>query len=109
MYRLENDGLKQSVQEIFSDVLSEYKHDLRNLKVLHIFANFADIWSKNPLTETRKINFIKESFEETRLEYPGMTKLSIMVSATQLSPKLNDWPETIRALEHFAADLASKK
>jgi hypothetical protein len=43
--RLENEALKQAVQEIFSDVLSEYKHDLRNLKVLHIFANFADIWS----------------------------------------------------------------
>ena len=107
--RLENETLKQAVQEIFTDVLSEYKHDLRSLKVLHIFANFADIWSKNPLTETRKINFIKESFEEIRLEYPGMTKLSVMASATQLSPKLNAWPETIRALEHFGADLASKK
>jgi hypothetical protein len=107
--RLENDGLKESIQEIFSDVLSEYKHDLRKLKVLHIFANFADIWSKNSLTETRKINQIRECFEETRLEYPNMTKLSVMASATQLSPKLNAWPETIRALEHFGADLASKK
>jgi hypothetical protein len=107
--RLENDDLKAAVQEIFSDVLSEYKHDLRNLKVLHIFANFADIWSKNPLTETRKINFIKETFEETRLEYPGMTSLSVMAAATQLSPKLNSWPEAVRALEHFGADLASRK
>jgi len=107
--RQEENTLKYAVQEIFSDVLSEYKHDLRNLKVLHIFANFTDIWSKNPLTETRKINFVKESFEETRLEYPGMTILSVMVSATQLSPKLNAWPETVRALEHFAADLESKK
>lgn len=107
--RLENDGLKASIQEIFSDVLSEYKHDLRKLKVLHIFANFTDIWSKNSLTETRKINQIRECFEETRLEYPNMTKLSVMASATQLSPKLNAWPEAIRALEHFGADLASKK
>lgn len=109
--RLQMDELRQAVQELFNDVLSQYKDGLRNLAACHIFANYADEWANDRLVEMNTIHTITTFFEEVRNTpaYARLIDLRVMVSATQLAIDKNSWKETERALEHFAADLVGAK
>lgn len=106
--RLEEDKLKQAVQDIFSDVLLQYRDGLRNLGAFHVFVNYSDDWLSDRLVEMNKIHVITAHFEEIRNTpaFARLVDLRVMVSATQLAMSKDSWKETERAMEHFAADLA---
>ncbi|MEM8721847.1 MAG: hypothetical protein AAGE84_21545 [Cyanobacteria bacterium P01_G01_bin.39] len=111
--RKEKEDLLSSVKEIFDDVLSS-EEGLDNLKALHIFVNFEDIWNpdSNMIIKTKKISQVSdgfiENFSTNQYYMKKFTKLDFKVSITQLYPEKKHWNESKKALKELGIALKNK-
>jgi hypothetical protein len=104
--RLPDNELRREVADgIGEHVLTHYKNGLRELIVLHVFANFADQWSDSPATARAKERVITDAFEDIIRHHGALRHLRFSVASIQLSPNKKSWEDTKRALHRFGADL----
>ena len=100
-----DEGLICSVDNIFTQILSQYPTDLRNLRALHIFVNYADVVGDSEIYH--KVAKITTAFQK-RFDSPNNRKLRSLrwkVAPTHLSPNASSWPESHNALNSFGHDL----
>lgn len=101
---LTGDEFKESVEDLFEDVLSVYKNRRGRLNAVHVFLNFGDIWARNLRVQKDKEHAVENYILSQLGEYKFLKGLRIGVSTTQLSPERNEWESTGRALHRFASD-----
>lgn len=103
--RKSDDELVEDMEKIFDFVLAQYPTHLRNLRALHIFANFSD--SIDDANRRKKPHQIIQIFDRrfSARMYDKLRNLRWNVSTTHLSPDADEWTDAIVALEKFGHDL----
>ena len=96
------------VTEMFTDVLSFYSTNLRNLKAVCICINFCDLWSHNSTGENRLVRAVRDAIERQQDANHIFQPLNFSVHATQLWSGSKNWNETKQAIAHLGADLMRK-
>jgi hypothetical protein len=97
--------LDQAVADGFALLLAHYASGPRELLAFHIFVNHCDAWARTPAAERERLAQVTAKFEELRHGHQQLETLRFSASATQLSPHRRAWPEVVRALHRFGADL----
>jgi hypothetical protein len=103
--RLDEAALDHAVADAFALVLAQYASGPRELLALHIFVNHCDAWARTPAAERDLLARVTAAFEARRQGHQPLETLRFSASATQLSPHRRAWPEVVRALHRFGADL----
>jgi hypothetical protein len=103
--RLDDGELDRAIGDAFDLVLSQYRTGPRELLALHVFVNHCDAWARTPADERERLARVTASFESRRRDHQPLETLRFSASATQLSPNRRSWPEVVRALHRFGADL----
>jgi hypothetical protein len=106
--RKDNELLTAEIRRIFSNVIAYSKTD--DLRALHIFINYGDLWSISNSVRIEKERFIYDLFTKylQREASTFVDTLQYGTAMTQLSPDATAWPEAERALNHFGAEFSAK-
>jgi hypothetical protein len=103
--RTDDVSLDQAVGDAVDLLRAQYPAGTRELVAMHMFVNHSDAWATSPALERERLARVTAAFEARRRNHPEQEVLRFAASATQLSPNRRAWPEVIRALHRFGADL----
>jgi hypothetical protein len=103
--RLDDAGLERTADDAVGLLAAQYPAGTRELLALHMFVNHCDAWASSPAAERDRLARVTSAFERRRQRHQTLQTLRFAASATQLSPNRRSWPEVIRALHRFGADL----
>ena len=103
--RLDQPRRDQAIDDAVGFVQAQYPAGTRELVALHMFVNHCDAWATTPAVERERLGEVTAAFEARRRGHQGLEVLRFAASATQLSANRRAWPEVIRALHRFGADL----
>ena len=106
--RKSKDKIEASVREMTDSVLDHYENELKNLRVVHLFVNFADVWSNTPSKDRSKLRFVESKVDEAIGGSLPLQELLIETHKVQLSPHKESWPNAKSSLIKFGADLKSR-
>jgi len=96
--------LDAALEEIFVDVLPYVGG---GFAALHVFLNFADKWATGTDAVRNKLRAVHDSMIAKLGAHPKWSHVSYDEAQTQLAVQKGQWPEVIRALKRFAADLGA--
>lgn len=104
--RKSEEQLFLDLEPIRTHILPPHQGGQLDLKALHVFVSFSDLWSKTHeptwgLKITQKVTeCLVQILSDLNLE-----KLRIKVSLVHLNPEADAWDDVTAALEQFASDL----
>jgi hypothetical protein len=104
--RLEGKQLQRTIKEADEWVFEQYKSDLRELKALHVFINFSDLWATNPSARMHKEREIRKAFDAALDGRESLKHLSSFeIHSVHLCPNAKEWKDAEKALKHFSVAL----
>lgn len=108
---IKRDTLEESIDELFSDVISHYYRGKQELEALHVLINFLDQWAGNDPEKIKMVvNDVTKCFYNKLSEDKNRGRKLKKIphfgfSAVHLDPDDNSWEEAILALQRFSDDL----
>jgi GTPase SAR1 family protein len=94
-------NLKSTLDEAYGNLVS-------NLKAIHVFVNFSDVWSKNKVEDRKLKRKVEKMLDDALIKVSNLKEIEVGVHDTQLSPHKESWKKADVAISKFGADIKSR-